>query len=222
MTPEDFSEMSDKTLAAFQESNVGLMISLFMQYFGPEKYNLWYLFKDEKRKVLNMIMERSLSQVESSVRRIYNRDYQLINSLKADDIPIPSAYRTTLQYVMNADLRNSLLGNRIDLLELGRIAREFQKWDLTLDDSLYLEQHASELIERALNRIKEYPADTERLKRLIKFFDYLEVFRMHPKLSKSQNIYFRLSRDKNFMSKGDKQWVESFRLLGSKLGVKLS
>jgi len=222
MSEKDFREMSEKTLAAFDESNVGLMISLFMQYFGPEKYNLWYLFKDEKRKVLNMIMERSLSQVETSFRRIYNRDYQLINSLKSDSIPIPQAYQTTLQFVLNADLRNALLDDYIDLEELGRIADEFAKWGLTIDDSLYLEQHASAVVYNALQRMKDHPGEQARLDRLITFFDYLERFRMRPELSRSQNLYFRMSHDKNLMAKADGEWKKAYRKLGIKLGIKLS
>ncbi|MCA6079158.1 DUF3536 domain-containing protein [Fulvivirga sedimenti] len=222
MSAEVFKEMSEKLLAAFEESNLGLMISLTMKYFGAEKYNLWYLFKDEKRKVLNMIMDRSLSQVETSFRRIYNRDYQLINSLKNDNIPIPSAYRTTLQYVLNADLRNALLDKQIDLEELGRIADEFEKWDLTLDDSLYIEQHASEMIEKALLRIQKSPDDINRLIRLNTFFDYLEKFKLKPGIYKSQNLYFELSINKELMSGTTADWKQEFVRLGEKLGIKVS
>ncbi len=222
MSEAEFDEMSEKLLAAFEESNLGLMISLTMQYFGPNKYNLWHLFKDEKRKVLNMIMERSLSQVETSFRRIYNRDYQLINSLATDNIPIPNAYRTTLQYVLNVDLRNALLDKQIDLDELGRIADEFQKWDLTLDDSLYLEQHASEMISKALLRIEKHPDDIQRLIRLNTFFDYLDQFKLKPGLYKSQNLYFELSIDKELMGSATKEWKEEFLTLGKKLGIKVT
>ena len=220
MSEEQFREMSEKLLEAFQESNLGLIISLTMQYFGPNKYNLWYLFKDEKRKVLNMIMERSLGQVETSFRRIYNRDYQLINSLKTDNIPIPNAYRTTLQYVLNADLRNTLLDRQIDLEELGRIAGEFDKWDLTLDDSLYLEQHASEMIIKALRRIRKNPEDHGRLQRLNTFFTYLDTFGMKPNLYKSQNLYFEMSVDNEFLDNVSAEWKRDFALLGEKMGMK--
>ena len=131
MSDDDFNLFCEKFLEAFDSSQLGVMISLIMEYFGPNKYTLWHLFKDEKRKALNMIMENSMKQVENSFRRIYNRDYTLMNSLKSDDIPIPNAYRTTLQYVLNSDLRNALLAERIDLHELGRIQDEFEKWDIT-------------------------------------------------------------------------------------------
>ncbi len=221
MSDEVFDEMYEKLTDAFEVSNLGLMIGILQQYFGPAKYNLWHLFKDEKRKVLSMIMENSLKQVENSFRRIYNRDYQLINSLKNDAVPIPTAYTTTLQYVVNADLRNALNDKVINLDELERISDELEKWDLTIDDSLSLEKYASDAIFSALKRVRKHPSDIDRIKRLNQFFQYLYSMKLKPELYKTQNLYFEMYGDKELMSKVAKTWMNQFDTLGKKLGIRV-
>lgn len=221
MSDEVFDEMYNRLVVAFEHSNLGEMIGLFQRYFGPVKYNLWYLFKDEKRKVLSMIMEHSLSQVETSFRRIYNRDYQLINLLNNDNVPIPSAYKTTLQYVVNADLRNALNDKAIDLEELERIADELEKWNLTIDDSLSLEKYASDAVFSALKRVRKHPSDTDRLKRLNQFFAYLESLKLKPELYKSQNLYFEMHNDSSLRNNVSETWLDQFRVLGERLGIRV-
>ena len=46
-------------------------------YFGPEKYTIWQLFQDEKRKVFDLITYQVCAIWKIHLRRIYNRDYPL-------------------------------------------------------------------------------------------------------------------------------------------------
>lgn len=219
MPRNDFNVMHEQIIRSFNLSNIGEVFSIMQSYFGPEKYNLWHLFKDEKRKVLDMIMRRNLNQVEIEFRRIYNRDYQLINALKIDKIPIPNAYVTTLQYVLNADLRNTLRQDKIDLNELQRIEFELKKWNMKIDDSLALEEHAKTTVYKTLCKIESHIQETIRIQSLNRFFEFLEEFGIKPDLYKSQNLYFDISRNANKPT--DKIWKQEFSVLGTHLKVKV-
>ncbi|MCG8386612.1 MAG: DUF3536 domain-containing protein [Cytophagales bacterium] len=220
MSRDKFDEMYGMLTHAFDESNLGEIFSIMQKYFGPEKYNLWHLFKDQKRKVLKGIMDRSLGQVEASFRRIYNRDYQLINTLKNDDIPLPSAYTTTLQYVLNADLVATLNEDHIDMEELERIRGEFEKWDVKFDHSLSLEQHAAKTVFKALERISSDKGNVERIDRLNSFLETLEYFELRPSLYKSQNLYYEISINQKDCGLDNAEWYKSFERLGNHLRVK--
>ncbi|HWA34531.1 MAG TPA: DUF3536 domain-containing protein, partial [Cyclobacteriaceae bacterium] len=95
MEDEKFASMQVKMISAFEEGRLGDIIGLMQTYFGPEKYTIWQLFQDEKRKVFNFITQQSMLDLEDSLRRIYNRDYPLVMGLHHNGIPIPNAYRTT-------------------------------------------------------------------------------------------------------------------------------
>ena len=220
MSREKFDEMYGMLTHAFDESNLGEMFSIMQKYFGPEKYNLWHLFKDQKRKVLEGIMERSMGQVEASFRRIYNRDYQLINTLKNDDIPLPSAYMTTLQYVLNADLVAALNEEFIDIDELERVRTEFEKWNVKFDHSLSLEQHAATTVYKALERIAEDKGNVERIDRMNDFFDILKYFELQPSLYKSQNLYYEISINQKDCGLDNAEWYKAFERLGNNLRIK--
>ncbi len=232
MDRDSFDEMKGMLIAAFEESRIGDIIGIMQTYFGPDKYTLWHLFKDEKRRVLRRIMEKSMFQVENSFRRIYNRDYHLVNTLKNDHIPIPVAYMTTLAFVLNADLKRSLIKGKIDLTELQRIIDEFSKWNLQIDDGLSLSKHASRAIYQYLLKIGDEIDILEYYTTLNGFFDLLKKVDVKPDLHKSQNLYFELSKNIERLGETvdaekipdfvkDEEWMSSFKKLGQHLGIKI-
>ncbi|NBP70767.1 MAG: DUF3536 domain-containing protein, partial [Cytophagia bacterium] len=141
MEEEKFASMQARMVKAFEESRLGEVISLMQQYFGPEKYTIWQLFQDEKRKVFSQITQQSMNDLEDSLRKIYNRDYPLVTALANNDIPIPNAYRTTFEYVLNADLLKCFQ-EKINIKEFERITGELTKWNLQIEDPRKLEQIA--------------------------------------------------------------------------------
>lgn len=224
MDDDKFKNMQVRILKAFDESRVGDVIGIMQTFFGPDKYTLWNLFKDEKRKVLNMIMEKSMEQVENSFRKIYNRDYPLINALAKNEVPIPQAYKTTLQYIINADLKKCFLSERVSIVELQRIEAELSKWKLSIEDPAKIAQLAEAHIFSILSFIHQEAESVERVERLNNLFPFLHRFKIKPNLYRSQNLYFRIAKenggaDKSYRS--NPEWIKQFETLGSNLGVKV-
>lgn len=224
MDDDKFKNMQVRILKAFDESRVGDVIGIMQTFFGPDKYTLWNLFKDEKRKVLNIIMEKSMQQVESSFRSIYNKDYPLINALAKNDIPIPAAYKTTLQYVVNADLRKCFLSERVNVQELQRIETELSKWKLSIEDPEKIAQLAEVHIYSILSFIQKETENIVRIERLNSLFPFLQRFKIKPNLYRSQNLYFRIAKENGVAEKPYKnkpEWIKQFEMLGLNLGVKV-
>jgi alpha-amylase/alpha-mannosidase (GH57 family) len=221
MDKEDFESMKFRMLGAFNEGRLGDVIGLMQTYFGPDKYTLWQLFKDEKRKVLDMITQQSMRELEESWRRIYNRDYPLVNALSNNDIPIPRAYTTTFEYILNVDLINCFLPEKINVKEIERIMGEMVKWNLSIEDAGKIERLAGESIFKELKRISAERHNTKRIERLNRVFPLLENFKLEPSLYLSQNLYFELSRQYRSEPPSSKpEWLLQFKLLGESLRVK--
>ncbi|HRG79841.1 MAG TPA: hypothetical protein PL167_09525, partial [Cyclobacteriaceae bacterium] len=199
------------------------VIGLMQTYFGPEKYTIWHLFQDEKRKILDMISQESMAELEHSLRKSYNQDYPLINALANNNIPIPNTYKTTFEYVLNADLVKIFQSDKINIKEMERIVAELAKWNLKIDDPHKLSRLAGESIFKELNRIGSERENVKRVQRLNRMFPLLEKFKLEPNFHKSQNLYFEISMEnKNRSSRDiDEAWVEQFKILGKNLGVKL-
>jgi hypothetical protein len=191
-------------------------------YFGPEKYTIFQLFQDEKRKVFNYITQQSMTDLEESLRRIYNRDYPLVVALANNDIPIPNAYRTSFEYILNVDLINCFLTDKINIRQVERIMMELGKWDLRIEDPGKVEKFAGESIFKELKRISAEGDSPKRIERLNRLFPLMVKFNLRPNLYKSQNLYFEISKAIKEHNGRSADWLKQFNYLGENLGVKVA
>ncbi len=223
MEPDRFASMQIRMVKAFEEGRLGDVIGLMQVYFGPEKYTIWQLFQDEKRKILDMISQESMAELEQTLRKSYNRDYPLINALANNNIPIPVTYRTIFEYVLNADLIKIFQSDKINIKEMERIVAELAKWNFKIENPHKVSRLAGESIFKELKRISSEQDNMKRLHRLNRMFPLLQLFKLEPNFHKSQNFYFEISRERGNQSilEINSEWIEQFKLLGKNLGVKL-
>jgi alpha-amylase/alpha-mannosidase (GH57 family) len=220
MEDDKFASMQARMVRAFDESRLGDVIGLMQQYFGPEKYTIWQLFQDEKRKVFNQITQQSMSDLEDSLRKIYNRDYPLVTALANNEIPIPNAYRTTFEYILNADLLKCF-NDKINIKEFERITAELVKWSLQIDDPGKVQQLAGKSILKELKRIGAERHNYKRVERINRLFPLLKQFKIKPDLNKSQNLYFEIYNELREQDGYSEEWMKQFNLLGENLGVRV-
>lgn len=221
MGEDKFATMQTQVLAAFEQARLGDIIGLMQNYFGGEKYSIWQLFQDEKRKVFNSITYQSMRDIENSLRSIYNRDYPLVLALANSDTPIPIAYKTTFAYILNADLTRCFESERINVQQVERIMNELVKWRLDIEDIGKLDRLVGDSIFREVRRISAEGDNHKRIEKLNRLFPLLTKFNLNPSLYKSQNLYFEISlRDRSFKGHSD-EWIKQFTLLGDHLGVKV-
>ncbi|MBS1490629.1 MAG: DUF3536 domain-containing protein [Bacteroidetes bacterium] len=219
MEPDDLSGMQFRIVKAFEEGRLGDVIGTMQMYFGPDKYTIWQLFSDEKRKILEMIAQESMAELENSLRKSYNSDYQLITALANNGLPIPNTYRTTFEYILNADLVKSFTSEKINIKEMERISSELARWNLKIEDAEKLSRLAGESIWKELRRINSEHENVKRLQRLNRMFPFLDRFALDPNLHKSQNLYFQMSKEARHQP--TPEWSDQFILLGKNLGVKV-
>jgi hypothetical protein len=220
---DKFSGMQFRMIDAFEDGRLGDVMTIMQTYFGPEKYSIWFLFKEEKRRILDMISKQGLGDIEASLRRAYDRDYPLVNALANNDIPIPKAYRSTFEYILNADLIKCFGPDRISTKSLERIAAEMKRWNMTIEDPKAVERRAGDGIYNELKRIQAEPDNPKRIQRLNRLFHILEEFKLEPNLYRCQNLYFEMSvatrTDKETVR--SREWSDQFLVLGDNLGVKV-
>jgi hypothetical protein len=216
-----FASMQARVSSAFEEGRLAELIGLMQTYFGPEKYTISQLFQDEKRKVFDLITDQSMRDLEESLRRIYNRDYPLVNALANNDIPIPNAYRTTFEYILNADLIRSFRPEKINVRQVEQIVTEMIKWELRIEDIDKVERLAGESIFKEVKRISTEDDNPKRIERLNRLFPLLRKFNVRPNLAQSQNIYFEISVQNRKDNLRTPEWIRQFKGLGENLGVKV-
>ena len=73
-TPQDlaaFEDLKQKCGAAVTQANLPEVVRLIDSFFGGSPYSLASLFKDDQRRILRVILNATLSEVEESLVKIY-------------------------------------------------------------------------------------------------------------------------------------------------------
>ena len=214
--------MADKISKAFNSTNLGEVIGIMQSYFGYEKYSIWHLFRDEKRKILAQITEKSLSQVATAFRDIYNDNYQLMTGIKNSQIPVPDFYKNAVEFIVNHDLHQFFENGRFSVNELRRLSSELKKWKVGITNEQSLSLVASERIFREIKRLDTGDTSLEDIQNLNSILDVLQDFKIDLNYWKGQNAYYSML--KGYKSGewvfATKEWKEAFETLGSWLKMK--
>ncbi|MBE3036052.1 MAG: DUF3536 domain-containing protein, partial [Candidatus Atribacteria bacterium] len=88
MDEKAYDIMQNEIIKAFDRGDVAAIVRLMDQHFGTNSYSLWYLFKDEQRRVIREIMNLNLEQINTSLHQIYIDNYAMMNFLHQLNIPI--------------------------------------------------------------------------------------------------------------------------------------
>src|SRR5258708_16928627 len=193
MVYDNFVSMQLRMVRVFEEGRLGDVIGYMQSYFGSEKYTIWQLFSDEKRKVLELIAQESMSELESSLRKRYNSDYQLITGLSNNGIRITNTYKTAFEYILNADLTKCFTSERVNIKAMERISSELDRWSLKIEAPGKLSRLAGESILKELKRIGSEGENVKHIHRLNRMFPLLEKFKLTPNLHKPQHYYSLLT-----------------------------
>ncbi len=225
---EAFSSMEHEITAAFGRGDVLEVIRIMDRHYGVNNFSIWHLFKDEQRKVVNQVLDRTVTDIEISYRRIYDNSYAIMNFLRDLNIPLSKPFGMAAEYIINVDLRRLFEAEDIDLQRLESLISAADRWQLLLDLDL-LGFTASHWIARSLERIGGTGEDIPLLEMTSGVLRLLGTMAVECVLWKAQDTYFSIVHAlyggmKEKAAAGDEsaqKWVSGFEGLGSLLNVKV-
>lgn len=225
---EDFLVMQDEIKNAFEKGNVPEMIRLMDMRFEGNIYSIWHLFKDEQRKVLNLILKSRYEDVETSYRKIYEDNYAIMNYFNSLHIPIPRPFSAAAEYILNTDLKRIFEKEDLEIENLKKLIDETRRWSVNID-TITIGFVASSWLNLLMERLYQQPEDLRLFEKIDNTLEVLKPLSLSLDLWKAQNDYF--SKGKNFYNtmkekagNGDsfaKNWVKVFLKLGYYLNVKV-
>lgn len=199
-----FNEMQERMRHAFHTPDLAGLIGIMQEYFGPEKYSIDHLFKDEKRKILTLIAEKSLQQIERDFRDIYADNYQLMAGIARNDMPVPQVWRSAAQFIINHDLLQYFEGDPFRIRELKRLAQEMKTWGFSFTNEPGLNLNISERIYREVKRLESPETPLRHLEKLVQVLEIIHDMELKPDVWKSQNVFYSL-----FKGYQNGEWVFS-------------
>ena len=213
---------------AFSRADFPKTILLLGKHFGTSTYSLTSLFADERRKVLNMIMEPTLREAEAAYGSLYEHHAPLIRFLKGAGAPLPKGLALAAELCLNAKLRGSLQGEGLEPEVVRPLLEEARLAGATLDATalgLLLAVNIEHLAEQLL----EQPDDLSRMERLNSAAKLVRTLPFEVNLWKTQNTCYKLlhtywSDFKEKAGLGDKnaqEWIRNCAVLAENFRLRV-
>jgi len=221
-----FAVMREEIKAAFLKGELPEAIRLMDDYFAPHNYTLWHLFKDEQRKILNLIMQSAMHETEMYFRHIYEHHYPIIQIMNKMHLPLPKILSTTVEFILNTDIAKILDKDMVDIEELRRLVSEMNCWNFKRDKTT-LQFIASQAVTRMMQRFAQDPTNLVLLGLVEAVLTTLRSLQLDLDIWKAQNLYhavdkehyIRIQEKAQVKDSASQEWIQLFDRLGTALRV---
>jgi hypothetical protein len=213
---------------AFSRADFPKTILLLGKHFGTSTYSLTSLFADERRRVLNMIMEPTLREAEAAYGSLYEHHAPLIRFLKGAGAPLPKGLALAAELCLNAKLRGSLQGEGLEPEVVRPLLEEARLAGATLDATA-LELLLAVNIEHLAEQLLEQPDDLSRMERLNNAAKLVQTLPFEVNLWKTQNTCYKLLHSywSDFKEKADlgdksaQKWIHNCTVLAENFRLRV-
>ena len=221
---EAYQSMKDEISRAFESGAFADIVRLMDKHFEIHNYSLRDLFKDEQRKILNLLISSTVEEFETSDRQKYENNRILMSFLQESGIPIPKTFNTAAEFTLNLDIRKAFQEKVIKADRIQSIINDIKRWSIPVW-SLELEFITRRKLEDIIERLYSNPSDIALLVDVQTVLELLRLLPVDINYWQTQNTYYRIVKTvyRDFLLKakaGDEdagQWVATFKYLGELL-----
>ncbi len=193
------------------------------RYFGRVDYSLTSLFSDEQRRIMNLILNSTLWDIESSLTSIYQDHASLLHFLYKTGLPKPAALTLAATFAVNAGLRRVLESDPIDQAQL-RSYLSLASADQVSLDSAELSYIVDQRMKRAMVELQISAGSLEVLDHSLALARIVTELPFELNLWQAQNIWYEILRTSHYsltaLSDEDRPaWERDFNELGACLSI---
>src|SRR5437762_6667375 len=143
---EDYVAMKRDLAEDLHVNGVSSVIRVLDEHFSEPLLSIRALFRDEQRRILNLLCNTTLQEAESAFRQLHERYDPLMRFHAALGVPLPKVLRTTAEFDVNMQLRRLLEEDEPPLSDIEVLVRESRSDRVALDETTRM------ALERAVER----------------------------------------------------------------------
>lgn len=202
-------------------------VRLLDKHFGLSTYSLKSLFRDEQNKVLNSVLESTISEAESAYRQVYQSHFPLMRFLTDLGNPMPSVLKAAAEFIVNTDLRQALSTATPDFEAIKKLLDDSIAWKIQLDTE-GLAHVFRQTLENKMAAFGAKPEDLTLLNEMESLVDLATTLPFPVNTRQVQNSYFKLLKvvqgqpKTSEEQKTAKDWNAHFLALGERLSIRVS
>jgi alpha-amylase/alpha-mannosidase (GH57 family) len=218
---EAFHTFSTEIGTAIRRANLPEVIRLIDRFFGETAYSLTSLFADEQHRILNTILNQTITEMEESLRKIYEDHASLLHFLTETGMSAPPALASAARFAINASLRRAIESDVFDAGDIETLLTRAEADQIPLDTQL-LGYTAGQRMKRAMVRLEASvagdPSANGALATAVLVAETIHKMPFEVNLWQAQNIWNDLLRrsDTNYWTA---EWKEDFKKLGRAMNI---
>jgi alpha-amylase/alpha-mannosidase (GH57 family) len=199
------------------------VIRLLDSYYGHVDYSLTSLFTDEQRRIVQVILNSTLWDVEKSMTTIYEDHASLLHFLSQAGLPKPAALTLAAGFAINAGLRRALEADPIDEAAL-RSYLALAKADQVTLEAVTLSYIADQRMKRAMIELQMSAGSLEMLDRALTLARIVTELPFDLNLWQAQNVWYEILRSSSYaltsLTPDDRPlWEKAFKELALCLSI---
>lgn len=206
-----------------QKANFPDVIRMIDRFYGHVDYSLTSLFTDEQRRIVKLILNSTLTDIETSLTSIYEDHASLLHYLSQAGLPKPPALTLAAGFAINAGLRRALEVDPIDVAVM-RSLLHLAKADQVALETSELSYQADLRMKRAMVELQLSAGSLDILDRALALARALHEMPIELNLWQAQNIWYEILRSSDYaltrLSEEDlPRWKKDFAELGKCLSI---
>jgi alpha-amylase/alpha-mannosidase (GH57 family) len=223
--PEHYDAMKRDLSEDMRVNGISSVIRVLDEYFNEPLLSIRALFRDEQRRILNLLCDTTLSEAESAFHQLHERYDPLMRFHATLGVPLPKVLRMAAEFDVNTQLRRMVASDDVPLGELESRLRESRDEKVLLDETTLMSLTAA--IERAAGDFSRNSEDVEKLESWAKLVSIVRDAGVDVDLRRPQNDYYRLKKSVRPViaatagngSSAANRWLQHFDALGEKLSI---
>jgi len=218
-----FEAFAAQATEQVQAANFPEVIRLLDRHFGRVDYSLTSLFTDEQRRIVQLILNSTLWDIENSLTTIYQDHASLLHYLAQAGLPKPPALTLAAGFAINAGLRRALEVDPVDQAQL-RSFLSLAKADQVPLETAHLSYIADLRMKRAMVELQMSAGSLEMLDRALVLARTLTELPFELNLWQAQNIWHEVLRTSDYaltalVPADHPRWEKDFSELGRCLSI---
>jgi hypothetical protein len=197
------------------------VVRVFDRHFGGQTYSIQSLFRDEQKRILDILLRGTTAEVETSLSAIYEKQASLLHFLSQSGLPRPAAMTLAATFAINAGLRRALESEPIDAVQAHSWLNLAQADQVALDKA-QLSYFADQRMKRAMVELHAHPDEPHALDDALQIARTLRDLPFDLNLWQAQNLWydaFRKVREKPPAEESFEKWKELGRQMNIAVDV---
>jgi hypothetical protein len=225
---EAFEALAAEISEIFAGADFPEIIRAVDRNFGANVYSLKLLFRDEQRKILDMILASTMADIDGVYRQLYMQNAPLMRFLSDIGYPASKSFHAAAELTLNGELKRAFHAETLDIEAIRGTLYEAEGVKITLDGA-GLGYTLRKTIERMMGAFRENPEDIVLLAQIEAAVEMGNSLPFEVTFWKTQNLYWEMLQEvyPGFLSRVAQrdedtgEWVRLFSSLGAKLSVAL-